>query len=141
VSSLGKKRLEAALAIASYAIGGGTAMAAPTPCVEVPKQIVLTASDIAMYTTIWKIYFGEDLFHKGLLEILMEVGLVTVAATGAAYIVTKGSTAILNEITNWAGPVGWGISAVISGSLTGLFGAMWALYCDNLYSQRETQPV
>lgn len=141
MSSLGKKRLEAALAIAGYAVGGGTAAIAPTPCVEVPKQIVLTVSDIAMYTTIWKIYFGEDLFHKGLLEMLAEVGLVTVAATGAAYIVTKGSTAILNEITNWAGPVGWGISAVISGSLTGLFGAVWALYCDNLYSQRQTQPA
>jgi len=74
-------------------------------------------------------------------RILTEVGLVTLVAAGAAYIVTKGSTAILNEITNWAGPVGWGISAVISGSLTGLFGAVWALYCDNLYSQREIQPV
>jgi hypothetical protein len=136
VSSLGNKRLEAALTIAGYAAGGATAAAVPTPCVEVPKQIVLTASDIAMYTTIWKLYFGEDLFHKGLPEILAELGLVTVAATGTAYIVAKGSAAILSEITDWAGPVGWGVSAVISGSLTGLFGAVWALYCDNLYSQR-----
>jgi len=125
------------LAIAGYAIGGGTAAAQPLR--RVPKQIVLTASDIAMYTTIWKIYFGR--IYSTRTSRNTEVGLVTVAATGAAYIVTKGSTAILNEITNWAGPVGWGISAVISGSLTGLFGAVWALYCDNLYSQREIQPV
>jgi len=137
VSSLGKKRLEVALAIASYAVGGGTAAAVPTPCMEVPKQIVLTASDIAMYTTIWKLYFEEDLLHKGLLEMLAEVGLVTVAATGTAYIVAKGSTAILNEITDWAGPMGWGVSAAIAGSLTGLFGALWALYCDRLYSERK----
>jgi hypothetical protein len=137
VSSLGKKRLEVALAIAGYAVGGGTAAAVPTPCMEVPKQIVLTASDIAMYTTIWKLYFEEDLLHKGLLEMLAEVGLVTVAATGTAYLVAKGSTAILHEITDWAGPMGWGVSAVISGSLTGVFGALWALYCDRLYSQKE----
>jgi len=35
VSSLGKKRL-AALAIAGYAVGGGTAAIAPTPCVAKP---------------------------------------------------------------------------------------------------------
>ena len=34
MSSLGKKRLEAALAIASYPVGSGTASAAPTPAVE-----------------------------------------------------------------------------------------------------------
>jgi hypothetical protein len=92
-----------------------------------------------MYTSIWKTYFEEDLSTKGLLEILVELGLVTVAATGTAYIVGKASTAILKEITNWTGPLGWGILAAISGSITGLFGAAWALYCDHLYSQKEVQ--
>ena len=136
MSSLGKKRLETALAIAGYAVGSGTASAVPTPCVEIPKQIVLTASDIAMYTTIWKIYFEEDLSSKGVLEMLAELGLVTVAAAVTAYIVAKGSTAILCEVTDWVGPLGWGVSAAIAGSLTGLFAFAWALYCDNLYSQR-----
>ncbi len=141
MSSLGKKRLETALAIATYAVGSGSASAAPTPGVEIPKQLILTASDILMYTSIWKIYFEEDLSSKGVLEMLAEVGLVTVAATGTAYIVAKGSTAILNEITDWLGPMGWGVSAAISSSLTGLFGTMWALYCDRLYSQKESQPA
>lgn len=141
MSSLGKKRLEAALAIASYAVGSGAASAAPTPGVEIPKQLILTASDILMYTNIWKIYFEEDLSSKGVLEMLAEVGLVTVAATGTAYIVAKGSTALLNEITDWLGPMGWGVSAAISSSLTGMFGSMWALYCDRLYSQKESQPA
>lgn len=137
MNSLGKKRVEAVLAILGYAAGGGTVTAAPTPCAEIPKQIVLTASDILMYTTIWKIYFEEDLARKQLMEMLVELGLVTVVAAGAAYIVAKGSTAILSEITDWVGPVGWSASAVVSGSLTGLFGAAWALYCDNLYCQSK----
>lgn len=141
MSSLGKKRLEAALAIASYAVGSGAASAAPTPGVEIPKQLILTASDILMYTNIWKIYFEEDLSSKGVLEMLAEVGIVVVAATGTAYIVSKGSTALLNEITDWLGPMGWGVSAAISSSLTGMFGSMWALYCDRLYSQKESQPT
>jgi uncharacterized membrane protein len=137
VSNLGNKRLETALAIATYAVGSGTALIAPTPSGEIPKQLIVTASDILMYARIWRIYFDEDLSSKGLLEILAELGLVTVGAIGAAYIVSKASTAILKEITNWTGPLGWGVTAAIAGSLNGLFGFTWALYCDNVYSQRK----
>lgn len=141
MSSLGKRRLEAVLAIATYAVGSGTASAAPTPGIEIPKQIVLTASDVAMYTTIWKIYFHEDLSRQGILNMLAELGLVTLAAAGTAYIVAKATTAIVSEIADWQGPMGWSVTAAIAGSLSGLFGATWALYCDHLYSQRETQAV
>ena len=139
MSNLGKKRLDAVLAIASYAIAGSAAAAAPTPGGEVPKQLVLTASDILMYMSIWKSYFEEDLSHKELLDMLAELGLVTVAAAGTAYIVAKGSSALLKEVTNWLGPVGWGVSVAISGSLTGMFGAAWAVYCDRIYAERESQ--
>ncbi|OUL30752.1 hypothetical protein BV378_03350 [Nostoc sp. RF31YmG] len=141
MSSLGKKRLEATLAIATYAVGSGTASAAPTPGGEIPKQILLTASDVLMYTSIWKIYFEEDLSKKELVEILAELGLVTIAATGTAYVVSKVSTALLKEISNWTGPLGWGVVAAIAGSLSGLFGVAWAIYCDQLYSQRQPQPT
>ncbi|WP_243713827.1 hypothetical protein [Nostoc sp. 106C] len=141
VNSLGKKRLEATLAIATYAVGSGTASAAPTPGGEIPKQILLTAADVLMYTSIWKIYFEEDLSKKELVEILAELGLVTIAATGTAYVVSKVSTALLKEISNWTGPLGWGVVAAIAGSLSGLFGVAWAIYCDQLYSQRQPQPT
>lgn len=141
MSSLDKKRLEATLAIAGYAVSGGTASAVPTPGVELPKQVVLTTADIAMYTSIWRIYFGEDLSHKALPEMLTELGIVTVAAMGTAYIVAKGSTAILSEIADWAGPMGWGVKAAMAGSLSGLFGAAWALYCDRRYAEIHPQPA
>ncbi|MGJ3247111.1 MAG: hypothetical protein ACFE0I_13700 [Elainellaceae cyanobacterium] len=137
MSSQGKKRLNAYLAIASYAAGGGAAAATPTPCMEVPKQIVLTASDVIMYASIWKIYFEEDLTQKDILSMLAELGIVSVAAFGTAYLVARGSTALLHEITDWMGPMGWGMSALISGSLGGLSGIAWALYCDRLYEQRH----
>ncbi|BAY09137.1 hypothetical protein [Calothrix sp. NIES-2098] len=141
MSSLGKKRLDATLAIATYSIGSGTASAAPTPGGEIPKQILLTASDVLMYTSIWKIYFEEDLTQKELVEILAELGLVTIAATGTAYVVSKASTALLKEISNWTGPLGWGVVAAIAGSLSGLFGVAWAIYCDGVYTQRQPQPT
>lgn len=139
MNSIGKKRLEAVLAIATYSVGSGTASAAPTPGGEIPKQILLSAADVLMYTKIWKVYFEEDLSQKQLIEILTELGLVTIAATGTAYVVTKATTAILKEITNWTGPLGWAGTAAIAGSLSGLFGMAWALYCDHVYSQRAPQ--
>ncbi|MBW4643203.1 MAG: hypothetical protein KME23_09440 [Goleter apudmare HA4340-LM2] len=141
MKSLGKKRLEAVLAIATYSVGSGTASAAPTPGGEIPKQILLSAADVLMYTSIWKIYFEEDLSQKALVEILTELGLVTVAAAGTAYVVGKATSAILKEITNWTGPLGWGVTAVIAGSLSGLFGVAWAIYCDRVYSQRAPQSL
>ena len=140
MSDFGKKRLEAVLAIATYSVGSGTASSVPTPGGEIPRQLILTASDILMYISIWKIYFQEDLSRQGLVDIFAELGLVTVSATGTAYIVSKATTAILKELTNWVGPLGWGVTAAIAGSLSGLFGVVWALYCDRLALERETQP-
>jgi hypothetical protein len=132
-SHLGHKRLESVLAILGYAAGGGAAAAAPKPGLEAPSQLVLTASDILMYTSIWRIYFHEALTQKALLDMLIEVGLVTVTAAGTAYLAARASTALLNELSNWAGPLGWGVSALLSGSLTGLSGAVWAVICDRIY--------
>ncbi|WP_193195640.1 hypothetical protein [Nostoc sp. MG11] len=67
---------------------------------------MLTASDIAMYTTIWKIYFHEDLSSQGILDMLAQLGLVTLAATGTAYMVAKTTTTIVSEITDWMGRKG-----------------------------------
>ena len=136
---LGQKRLNAVLTIASYGAGGSAAAVAPTPGGEIPKQVILTASDILMYASIWKIYFEEDLSHKALLEMLQEIGLVVIAATGTAFLVAKVSTALLKEVTNWLGPLGWGVSAAIAGSLSGLGGAIWMMYCDRHYL--EMQPT
>ena len=136
MSNLGKKRLDSLSEIARYAVGGGTLAAAPLPGGEVPKQIVLTASDVFMYVSIWKVYFEEDLSQQELLRMLGELGLITVAAAGTAYIVAKGSTALITEIANRFGLVGWGVAATVTGSLTGMCGLIWILYCDSLYERK-----
>ncbi|HBE18791.1 MAG TPA: hypothetical protein DEG17_11640 [Cyanobacteria bacterium UBA11149] len=139
MSNIGKKRLDTIWAIASYAAGSSTITAAPTPGGEIAKQVILTASDILMYTQIWKTYFEEELSEKELLEMLKDLGLIVVAAAGTAYIVVQGSSLIVREITNWLGPIGWGVSALIRGSLNGLCGAAWAIYCDRLYCQKNPE--
>ncbi|MDJ0712649.1 MAG: hypothetical protein QNJ54_00310 [Prochloraceae cyanobacterium] len=137
VSNLGKKRFDALFEISRYAVSGGAVSALPLPGTELPKQIALTASDIFMYAKIWKRYFDEDLSDKELHEILGQFGLITIAAGGTTYLVLKSSSAIITEITNRFGPVGWGVSAAVTGSLTGLCGLAWLLYCDRLYCDRK----
>jgi hypothetical protein len=138
MSNIGQKRLESVFAITRYVIGGATAAAVPTGG-TIPKQLLLTTTDILMYANIWKIYFEEDLTGKQLLEIMTELGFVTVVAAGASYVANKSTTAIIGELTQWTGPLGWGPTAAITGSLSGLFGAAWALYCDNLYERKLNQ--
>lgn len=141
MSNLGKKRLESINALARYALGGSTFAAAPLPGGEVPKQIMLTASDVLMYTSIWKIYFEEELSSKELFKILAELGLITIAAAGTAYIVAKSSTALITEIANRFGIVGWGVAATVTGTLTGLCGLIWILYCDFLYEKKAGSQI
>lgn len=139
MSKLGKKRLEATSVIVTCALGNASVSVAPTPGVELPKQFLLTASDVLMYSRIWKTYFEEDLSSKGILEILTELGLVCAVGAGTGYVVSKASTAVLKEIINWTGPLGWGVTAAVAGSVSAMFGAAWALYCDNTYQQKHPQ--
>lgn len=136
MSNIGKKRLEALISLSRYAVGGGTVAAAPLLGGEIPKQIALTASDIFMYLSLWKIYFEADLTQKELLDMLAELGMITITAAGTAYLVAKGSSALLCEIANRFGLVGWGIAATVTGSLTGVCGLLWILYCDFLYQNK-----
>lgn len=141
MKQLEKKRLEAALAIASYAASSGAVVTAPTPGLELPKQVVLTASDTLLYATIWKIYFEDDLAQKELLEILAEVGLVVVTSVGTTYLVTKGSMVLLGELAGWLGPPGWALKVLVSGSLIGLVAVMWTVMCDRIYISRSNRSL
>lgn len=140
MNQLEKKRLDTTLAIANYAASSSTVVTAPTPGLELPKQVILTASDTLLYATIWKIYFEEELAQKDLLEILVEVGVVAVTSAGTTYLISKGSLAILCELTDWLGPPGWALKIVVSGSLIGMVGVVWAMICDRMY-QEKTQAI
>ena len=136
MSNLGKKRLDTISIIVTCALGNASVSAAPTSGGELPKQFLLTAGDVLMYSRIWKLYFEEELSNKSVVEMLGELGLVSAVGVGTGYVVSKVSTAVLKEIINWTGPLTWFVIATLAGSLSGLFGAAWALYCDNLYLQK-----
>ncbi len=135
MSNLNHRRKKAALAILAAAGGSGVVMAIPIPIpsVEIPKQVFMTAANVAMYTVIWDIYFDEELSQKDIKSILLDLSLITLISAGTAYITAKGTTALISDITNWLGAIGWGVAGAIAGSATGLLGLAWTFYCDDLY--------
>lgn len=130
--NLNKKRKKAALAILAVAAGSGVVIAIPISSGEIPKQVFMTVAAVAMYTVIWDIYFDEELSQKDIKSILVDLGLITLISAGTAYITAKGATALISDITNWLGAIGWGVVGIIAGSVTGLLGVAWASYCDDL---------
>jgi hypothetical protein len=136
MSDLGKKRNKAALLILGAAGVGGFATFAPTPVIEVPKQVVLGAADLAMCVGIYHIYFEEMLSESGLLSFMQDVGFITVGATGAGYLIAKGASGIVHEVANVGGPLGWALSGAIALGGTALLGGAWLFICDKQYRER-----
>ena len=133
MSNLNLRRKKAALAILAAVGGSGVVMAIPMPSVEIPKQVFMTAANVAMYTMIWDIYFDEELSQKNVKSILLDLSLITLISAGTAYVTAKGTTALISDITNWLGAMGWGVAGAIAGSATGFLGLTWTFYCDDLY--------
>lgn len=135
MSKLNEKRLDAAFIILAAAGVGGFATFAPTPTVEVHKQIVLGAADITMCLMIWKTYFKEEISEKALLEILGNGGLIALAACGTGYVVAKAASGLLHEVLNAGFLPGWIASGILATSGTALLGFAFMWVCDEMYRE------
>lgn len=137
MSSLRPKRNRVFLAILAAVSGSGVVTAAPTPDMEIPKQIFLTVADVAMCTVIWDIYFDEELSQKNIKSILLDLLLIAVISVVTALVTAKAITALISQITNWLGAIGWLVAGLIAGVATSLLGVAWAFYCDDLYRHQS----
>lgn len=111
----------------------GFVTATPTSSIEIAKQAFMTVVDVAMFTVIWDIYFDEELSQKDIKSILLDLSLITLLSAGTAYVSAKGATALISQLTDWLGSIGWVVAGVVAGLATGLLGFAWACYCDDLY--------
>lgn len=125
------------MAILAAVSGGAVVTATPTPSMEIPKQIFLTVADVAMCTIVWDIYFDEELSQKDVKSILLDFGLIAVVSTVTAFITAKAITALISQLINLFGSIGWGIAGLIAGSATGILGVGWACYCDDIYRHQN----
>lgn len=131
--SLGRRRVEAGLAITAAALSTGGGSGAPTPSLELPKQLAIAGADLAMLAAVYRIYFDENPTEESVEALLQEYGLATVAGGALVYGGMKLTEGLMAEALNFIPLAGWGISALITGSVTGMVGLSWAAVCDGHY--------
>jgi len=129
-TSLAAKRRKALWLIVGGATATGTASSLPTPVIEIPEQLAIGAADLALCAGIYQIYYDRPMDTASATALFAELGLVTAAGVGAGYTGVKLTEGILAEVLNWVPFIGWGLSAVITGSVTASVGCAFWYLCD-----------
>jgi hypothetical protein len=93
----------------------------------------MAAANVAMFAVIWDIYFDEELSHKSVRSILLDLAMITFVSAITAYITARATIVSIEAIIALLKPVAWLIAGLISGSVTGLLGIGWVFYCDDFY--------
>lgn len=133
--SLGKKRWNALLFLLPTVAGTAVASTVPTPGLEMHKQVAIGTAEMALCTRIYAIYFNEEIETSRIIELLPEAGFVIAAGGLGGYTAAKITQGALQEALNFVPVVGWGLSAVITGSVTAAVAVTWWVFCDKQYRQ------
>lgn len=129
MQSLIMKRVKAIGTACIYAAGSGTTVGIAPPGASIPTQFIMTAADITMCLKIWQIYHDEEISRKELFSMLIDMGVVTVTAVGAAYIFSNLASAVVSDFL-------WGVSSVLTTTVNGVFALFWISYCERAFQQR-----
>jgi hypothetical protein len=138
--SLMSKRRKALWLIVPAATITGSASGAPTPGLEVPKQAVVSATDIALLAGIYNVYFDEDVSADRMVDILKEAGILAFVGGSIVYGGVKLTEAGLAEVLNFVPGLGWLVSGLITASVTATVACLWWWYCDT-QARKGTIPL
>ena len=138
--TLGKARRKAFWLLTAGIAGTSAGSAAPTTGLEIPKQAGIAAADAILMQRIYAAYFEHDPESESMWSIFEEEAPLLLLLGAAAYGGIKLSEGIFAEVMNFLPIIGWGLSAMITGSVTGTLGGLWWWACDKA-RREETTPV
>ncbi|MBC7778114.1 MAG: hypothetical protein H7246_21960 [Phycisphaerae bacterium] len=125
--------------IIGLSLGTGLGSALPTPLIEIPKQIAISVSDLAMCFYIYKNYFGEDIkTSKQFSKLLERAGLVTVVGGGLVYVGYKAARGLLDECANLVPILGQIFSGVVTFTETMAIGFLWLHFVHKIYLNEKS---
>ncbi len=125
------KRQRTLLVIGGATLGTGGVSAAPTIGAEVPKQGAITQGDLHMCVRIYAIWFGVTLSTEEMRQMLLDSKLATAAGAGLVYGGVKLTEGLLAAALSQLGPLGWGVPAAITGTVTGVVGLSFWMLCES----------
>lgn len=134
--SLKEKRNRAVLTVIATTTANAGGAAVPTPGIETGKHAVYSAAEIAMCVAIYNIYFSENISKDEIKEFLMKNGIATASGGSLAFVGTKLGHSAIAELLNFVPVIGWGIKAVLAGSITASIGMSCIGVCHALAEKR-----
>lgn len=141
MKSLSSKRWSAGWAIVQQATASGLACIMPTPLVETGKHIAIAGNEILLCVRIYNIYYEEHITAEKMTEMLLDAGIIALSAGGLVYVATKGSQALISELSNFIWPIGAAITVPLAASVTGLLGITCLLFVDNVYRSEHPEAI
>lgn len=130
---LRQKRKRVFLGILAVVVSNFVLMSAPSPTIEVAKNVFLTFANIVMFIIIWDVYFDDKLSQKSPLGIIKDLLTITAVGTITTFITYRIIIkTIARFIAAW-GHLGWIAGGAIAAIATAILGMVWAFYCDDLY--------
>jgi hypothetical protein len=125
------KRIKTIGAITTAALATSAGSGTPTPMLELPKQAVIAVGDLALCVTIYTIWFDARISNDEMRGLLLDAGIAAVTAGTLVYGGVKLTEGLLAEALNLLGPLGWGVKATITGSVTWIVGFSFWMLCES----------
>lgn len=132
MNSLNARRNSSILTVISVTLANAGGAAVPTPGLETGKHAVFSAAEIGMCVAIYNIYFSENISKDKMEVFLINNGIAVASGGGIAYLATKMGHLALAEILNFVPVIGWGIKAILAGSITATIGSSCIAACHKI---------
>ncbi len=139
--NLEKMRYDSLLKITHTMGGAALSGAAPTPTLELAKQLGISIADAWMCFDIYKTYFDKNLSKQDLAKMLQTTGVVVLGGGIAGYVGIRLAQALLSEILEQIPIANSIITGIAFGSSTFIIGLAWLAIVEQSYFAQSADEI
>lgn len=139
--NLEKMRYDSLLKITRTMGGAALSGAAPTPTLELAKQLGISIADAWMCFDIYKTYFDKNLSKQDLAKMLQTTGVVVLGGGIAGYVGIRLAQALLSEILEQLPIANSIITGIAFGSSTFIIGLAWLAIVEQSYFAQSADEI
>ncbi len=139
--NLEKMRYDSFLKITRTMGGAALSGAAPTPTLELAKQLGISIADAWMCFDIYKTYFDKNLSKQDLAKMLQTTGVVVLGGGIAGYVGIRLAQALLSEILEQLPIANSIITGIAFGSSTFIIGLAWLAIVEQSYFAQSADEI
>jgi uncharacterized protein (DUF697 family) len=138
--TLAQKRHHGLKLIAEFGLSSTLVSSISTPLLEVPKQVVLTASDLTLCWRLYALYYDRELSVDNLLALLRRAGIVTAVGGSVIYTGARATQGVIDEFLNLV-LFGRVFSGLVAASYTTALGLAFLYWIDRAWRSDRSAPL